>query len=44
MAIPKQGEAFRITLGLMTDGVQRTNKQIKQRALEVLGLTSEDMA
>lgn len=43
MPIPTQGEAFRITLGLMTDGQQRTNKQIKAKALEILNLTDEEL-
>lgn len=44
MPIPTIGEAYRITLGLMTDGEQRTNKEIKQKALKVLKLTPEEMA
>lgn len=43
MAIPTQAEAYRITLGLMLDGEQRTPKQIKEKALDVLHLTSEEL-
>ena len=43
MPIPAQKDSFRITLGLMLDGEQRTNKQIKEKALEVLQLTQEEM-
>lgn len=43
MPIPTQSEAYRITLGIMTDGKQRTNKQIKDDAKIVLALSEDKL-
>ncbi|MBR3328148.1 MAG: restriction endonuclease [Atopobiaceae bacterium] len=44
MAIPTQSEAFRIALGAMADGAQRSPKQIKAVVRPTLGMTSEEEA
>ena len=44
MATPTQSEAFRIALGAMTDGAQRSPKQIKATVRPTLGMTAEEEA